>query len=347
MSKSNRIHPEMKQTAPLLLPVDQLERVSIWIPSYHRRHMATRAIRGVWHRSEADKDTEIHVLGSEGYRVSKFPGNTILYPEQGVGWNQGRAYARVVELALDDPRWEYLLIVEDDCRILPYCLAELVQHMDSYRFKSHYAAKPQGIDIAIPTGKYFALLGKKAKARKVQGNYSPISLAASVVTTFGAVMIRRSVFEAVGNFQKFTYRPICDFIGRAELMGFRFAYIPRARVQHDTQSEGGVVHQFRSNGLDTITYRQLLFDILRKEYGRVWGAVDERGDTGMNKTVRGKLCDEVSKTYLIPMIRYHQLRKLSEVDPDQAKAIAKALIGRLSCITPPPRCRFNRRGDLE
>jgi len=218
------------------------KRVTIVIPNRNTRRWLPGCLDGL--KSQTFQDFRV-VLVDNGSTDDSVAFVTATYPEVEIFHaTQRRGFAPTVNQGIREAHSEYIVLLNVDTVPYPEWLAELVSAMDQSAPDIGCVASqmlrlqdPSRIDNA---GDIFSWYGSNHKrgAGELAAHYKEPQEVFSVCA--GAALYRRSFLEEAGELdERFeSYLEDIDLGLRGRLLGYRYLYVPTARILHQSHGSG-------------------------------------------------------------------------------------------------------------
>lgn len=209
------------------------------------------------------------------------------FPKTGIiALEANRGFSRAVNEGIQRARGRYILLLNNDVEADPGLLRHLHGAITASRDADYYACRMMdfgnrelidGIGDGFPRkGKAFRI-GHGAKYGPSFNRRRRVFGACA-----GAAFYKRTLFEKVGLFDEdfFAYHEDADWNFRANLMGYRCHYIPRAVVYHmGSSTTGGLVNEFtvfyNIRNMINVIAKNMPTVLLFKYFPRIlWGQVE-------------------------------------------------------------------------
>jgi O-antigen biosynthesis protein len=224
--------------------------VSVIIVNYNVKHFAEQCLRSVQAAGEGllieiflvDNDS---ADGSVDYLRPKFPGVTFICNEKNLG------FGRANNLALEQARGRYLLILNPDSLVAQDTLRNLVAYLDSHpkvgaagpkilnRYGQYDNSSKRGFPTPWVSFSYLSGLHRLFPRSRLFGSYHMLYLEenepAEIDALTGAcMMVRREAYETCGGFDEafFMYGEDIDWCYRMKLAGWQIHYAPITSIIH-------------------------------------------------------------------------------------------------------------------
>lgn len=211
-------------------------RVNVIIPNWNGIKLLKICLPSL--RRQTFKDFEIIVIdngssdGSVDFIKKNYPEIHLIKLKKNIG------FSPAINLGIKNGNGEYFVLINNDTKVDKDCLKRLVEAADKHSEAGMIACKmlnfnqPELIDSA---GDYIDAvghannigLGEKDSVKFNHGGYV-------FLVTGGGSLIKREVFEKIGFFDHdyFAYMEDVDFCLRAQMVGFKGWYEPKAVIYH-------------------------------------------------------------------------------------------------------------------
>ena len=216
-----------------------MKRVSVIIPNWNGKELLGPCLDSLYRQEFDDFETIVVDNGSNDGSVSlvekNFPQITIIRFKE----NRGFSVAANAGIAASDS--PYIGLLNNDTEVDPLWLKELVAALDADPSAGSAASKilffsdPKTVNSA---GDEFSFFGVPYQRRLAQGDGDLFNERQYVFSACGAAALyRRELFQKVGLFDEafFAYQEDVDLGFRAQLLGYRCLFVPRAIVYHKSR----------------------------------------------------------------------------------------------------------------
>ncbi len=245
-------------------------RVSVVIPNWNGLEYLKICLPSL--KKQTYLDREVIVIdngssdGSVQYIKDKFPEIKLVVLARNVG------FAPAVNVGVNKSTGQYIVLINNDTKVDRNCLKYLVQAAQDHPEVGMVAAKmlnfyqPDRIDS---TGDYIDVVGHANNIGLGQRDGPEFNLAGNVfLVTGGGGLFKREVFDRIGLFDEdyFAYFEDVDLCLRAQMVGFKGWYQPRAVIYH--------IHKATSNRHKSLTeywqFRNMTMTVLKDFPGAIF-----------------------------------------------------------------------------
>lgn len=212
--------------------------VSIIIPNHNGRDFLNTCLSSLMKSTYTNFEVVVVDNGSSDGSIAlvknRFP--TVVLVEK----NQNLGYSGALNEGAKHAKGEYLLFLDNDTRVEPEWLAELVKTMENH--PSIGISTSRILDFSLSDGKDKLYIGAAGGAIDILGFF--FSRGAEDIDEYGkkedvffgvtSWLIRRAVFERVGRFDTayHVFSDDVDLCWRVLLSGSRIVYVPTSVVYH-------------------------------------------------------------------------------------------------------------------
>ncbi|PKP61969.1 glycosyltransferase family 2 protein [Candidatus Atribacteria bacterium HGW-Atribacteria-1] len=174
--------------------------------------------------------------GSVKYFKERYPEIEIIVNEENLGFAEGNNIA--MKVALKDKYVKYIALLNNDTKVEPYWLEELVkvaesdERVGSCQSKMLLMSNPMVVDaVGISITRSGGAIQDGYETRDI-GQYDQVKEIFGVCA--GAALYRREMLTQIGLFDEdfFAYYEDVDLALRARLAGWKSMYVPKAIVYH-------------------------------------------------------------------------------------------------------------------
>ena len=198
----------------------------------------------------------------------RYPEIKIIVNEENLGFAEGNNIA--IKVALKDKYMKYIVLLNNDTKVEPYWLEELVKvaepdkRVGSCQSKILSMSNPNILDaVGISISKNGGAIQDGYKTRDI-GKYKQVKEIFGVCA--GAALYRREMLTQIGLFDEdfFAYYEDVDLALRARLAGWKSMYVPEAIVYHIHSSTLGKNSNFKRYLLERNTYYYIIKNLPTK-----------------------------------------------------------------------------------
>lgn len=220
-----------------------MPKVSVIIPNWNGKELLAVSLPSL--NKQSYKNFEIIVIdngsidGSTDYIKKHFPGVKVIKLQKNIG------FAPAVNLGIKAAAGEYIILINNDTRIKKDCLKYLVKAADDHSEAGMVAAKmlnfynPKIIDSA---GDFIDAVGHANNIGLGEKDGEKFNKEGYVfLVTGGGGLFKKKAIEKVGLFDGdyFAYFEDVDWCFRAQLLGFKGWYEPKAVIYHIHKATSG------------------------------------------------------------------------------------------------------------
>lgn len=213
-----------------------MKRVSVIIPNWNGRELLGPCLESLYRQQFDDFETILVDNGSTDGSVSFVEQN---FPQAAiVRLEENRGFSAAVNAGISASASPYICLLNNDTEVDPLWLGTLVQalaadaHAGSAASKVLYFSDPHSVNSA---GDEFSLFGVAYQRRLMPGDTELFNQGRYVFSACGAAALyRKELFDKVGLFDEafFAYQEDVDLGFRAQLLGYRCLFVPKAIVYH-------------------------------------------------------------------------------------------------------------------
>ncbi len=209
---------------------------SVIIPNWNGKHLLRVCLLSL--RKQTLKNFEIILVdngsvdGSVSY-IKKY------YPEvKVIGLDKNYGFAKAVNVGIKAAQGEYLALINNDTEVDKNCLHYLVKAADDHPEVGFVAAKMLNFyqrDMIDSAGDFIDVVGHADNIGRGQKDGPQFNKPGYVfLVTGGGGLFKRAVFKKVGYFDEdyFAYFEDVDLCLRAQMVGFKGWYEPKAKIYH-------------------------------------------------------------------------------------------------------------------
>lgn len=221
-------------------------RTSVVIPNYNGKEYIDDCLKALEHQTR--KPDRILVIDNGSTDLSadiveeKYPEATLIRLQENTG------FCGAVNLGIRESEgMDYVILLNNDTKVLPDFVKELVRAMD--RKKDAFSCQAKMLRMCEPgkmddAGDLYCAFGwafARGKGRSEREFTRPAEIFSSCA---GAAIYRKSVLDEIGGFDEhhFAYLEDTDIGWRARLYGYRNFFIPTAKVLHVGSAASGSVY---------------------------------------------------------------------------------------------------------
>jgi GT2 family glycosyltransferase len=226
-----------------------LKRVSVIIPNWNGRDLLGPCLESLYRQQFDDFETVLVDNGSTDGSISFVEQN---FPQVAiVRFSENRGFSAAVNAGISASASPYVCLLNNDTEVDPRWLGTLVQALaadvqaGSAASKVLYFSDPHSVNSA---GDEFSLFGVAYQRRLMPGDTDLFNQGRYVFSACGAAALyRRELFDKVGLFDEafFAYQEDVDLGFRAQLLGYRCLFVPKAIVYHKYQMTSSRVSGLR------------------------------------------------------------------------------------------------------
>lgn len=210
-------------------------KVTVVIPNYNGKHFLAPCLEAL--ARQTCQDFQILIVdnasedGSIDFLETEYPNVKYIVLDKNYG------FSKAVNIGIRSAKTPYVFLLNNDTKIAPTCIQELLNTMETSRKIFSVSSKmiqmyhPELIDSA---GDLYTVIGWGV----CRGNGRPVSLYQTPEPIFsacaGAAMYRTRIFQKIGYFDEnhFAYLEDIDIGYRAKIFGYQNVYCPTAIVEH-------------------------------------------------------------------------------------------------------------------
>ena len=211
-------------------------KLSVIIPNWNGKHLLKICLASL--KKQSFEDFEVVVVdngsndGSNEYIETYFPEVKLVKLESNIG------FAPAVNLGLKICVGEMMVLLNNDTEVDKDCLKILVQTAEEKKDIGFIAAKMLNFKnrkLIDSAGDYIDAVGHADNIGRGERDGEKFNKPGPLfLATAGGSLFKREVFETVGFFdhEYFAYMEDVDFCLRAQMMGFKGWFQPRAKIYH-------------------------------------------------------------------------------------------------------------------
>lgn len=248
-------------------------KLTIQIVNYRSRHYLRECLFSIWEHMPPEIEAEIIIINNEEKDLENFEfGIAKTLPIRKIELGKNVGFGKAHNAAFGSSRGEYILLLNPDTKILPGALERMLDFFaknEEFGVASPLLVDSAGKnqpDIFGPRRTPFSIIAEKVFAQKKQSVLRDKDIFEVDWVSGGAMLVRRSIFEAVGGFDEkfFMYFEDLDFCLRAKEFGCKVAVIPKALIFHESGKS------FESEREKKKYYYASQDYYLRKHFGLIW-----------------------------------------------------------------------------
>ncbi|MBI2011858.1 glycosyltransferase family 2 protein [Candidatus Daviesbacteria bacterium] len=177
--------------------------------------------------------------------------------------NTGFAFA--VNRGIEKSRGEYVILLNNDTEVDKFCIGKLVEIAKKYPQVSFIAAKILNYykrNILDSTGDYIDEVGHADNIGRGEKDSKKYSIAGPIfLATAGGCLIKKEAFKKVGLLDEdyFMYFEDVDWCFRAQLLGLKGWYEPKAIIYHINKASANRIKPF----VEYLQFRNMTMTILK------------------------------------------------------------------------------------
>jgi len=216
-----------------------LKQVSVIIPNWNGKDFLGPCLESVYRQEFKDLETIIIDNGSSDGSVSFVENN---FPQvRVIRFEQNTGFSSAVNAGILASSTPYVAMLNNDTEVHPLWLKELVASLEtdpkagSAASKILFSSDRHSVNSA---GDEFSWFGVAYHRRLARGDAHLYDEPRYVFSACGAAaLFRKELFDAVGLFDEsfFAYQEDVDLGFRAQLLGYRCLFVPRAIVYHKSR----------------------------------------------------------------------------------------------------------------
>jgi GT2 family glycosyltransferase len=248
-------------------------KLTIQIVNYRSRHYLRECLFSIRENMPLGIEAEIIIINNDEQKLENFDLESAgAVPVRKIELQKNIGFGKAHNRAFRDSRGEYILFLNPDTKILPGALEKILCLFSEN--EKIGVASPLLVDLA---GKIqpdifgsrrtpFSIIAEKFFAQKKQGILRDKDIFEVDWVSGGAMLVRRSILEAVGGFDEnfFMYFEDLDFCLRAKKAGCKVVAVPSARIFHESGKS------FESEREKKKYYYASQDYYLRKHFGLIW-----------------------------------------------------------------------------